>query len=219
MKDTIMRKLLYLSILSIIILFVACDKETEDISRATTYAIITYEGDAVVFIEKGGSFTPSATSSGGEEVKISGSIDFNQPGFYTITYAATNIDGYDAVNTQLFIIWEEDDVLAGVYDGIRVNKNKGGIVLIYPNGDGTYTCSDLLGGYYHQGVSYGPAYAAPSSSMEVSGSTITAAQGVCAFGPVTLTGGEKTGDVLTWIGTLTNHSFGFDVQLTKRSMN
>ncbi len=216
-----MRKILYLSILAIFALFSSCDKESEDISRTTTYAVITYDGDDVMFVEKGGSYTAAATSSGGEDVKITGAdaVDVNMPGFYTVQFAATNVDGYDAIASQTVIVWESDDVLAGVYDGIRVNKSKGGIVLIYSNGDGTYTCSDMLGGYYHQGVNYGPAYAAPSSAMEVSGSTITAAQGACAFGPVGLSGGVKTGDVLTWKGTLLDHSFGFDVQLTKRTMN
>jgi len=216
-----MRKLLYLSILSIVALFSSCDKETEDISRLTTYAVITYEGDDVVFIEKGGSFTPSATSSGGEEVKITGSVDVNQPGFYTITYAATNIDGYDAIAQQLVIVWEEDNVLAGVYDGIRIGKDKGGIVLIYPNGDGTYSCSDLLGGYYQFGVNYGAAFASPTSKMEISGDVITASNGAeTPWGPWDLSGGLKTGDVLTWKTTILDGSdFGFNVQLTKRVMN
>lgn len=217
-----MRKLLYLSILAIVALFSSCDKESEDISRSTTYAVITFDGDDVVFVEKGGSYSAAATSSGGEEVKISGAddVDVNTPGFYTVTFAATNLDGYDAITSQLVIVWEADDVLAGVYDGIRVGKDLGGIVLIYPNGDGTYTCTDLIGGYYHQGVNYGVAYSSPTSKMEISGSTITAVPGSeTPWGAWDLTAGVKTGDVLTWKTTLIGDGFGFDVQLTKRSMN
>jgi hypothetical protein len=220
-----MRKLLYLSILAIVALFSSCDKESEDISRSTTYAVITFDGDDVVFVEKGGSYTAAATSSGGEDVKISGvdGVDVNSPGFYTVTFAATNADGYDALVSQLVIVWEADDVLAGVYDGIRVGKDNGGIVLVYPNGDGTYTCTDLLGGYYDQGVNYGPAYASVTSKMEISGDVITADNGSAVFGgPIGISEGAKTGDVLAWKATIiggANDGFGFNVELTKRSMN
>lgn len=215
-----MRKILYISILLIVALFSSCDKDSEDISRVTEYAVITFEGDATMFVPKGGTYTPSATSSGGEEVIITGSVDVNQPGFYIISFSATNVDGFDATVEQTVIVYEEDAVLAGVYDGIRVGQDSGGVVLIYPNGDGTYTCSDLLGGYYQFGRGYGVAYSSPTASMVVSGDVITAADGAATpWGPWNLSDGKKDGDVLTWKTTLIDDGFGFNVQLTKRAMN
>ncbi|RUT72909.1 immunoglobulin-like domain-containing protein [Ancylomarina longa] len=209
--------LLYSFLLTLFFGVVSCDKETEDISRVTTYAAITYEGDAVVYVEKGGSFTPSATSSGGEDVTITESVDVNKPGFYNVSYSATNVDGFDAVVDQLVIVYEEDDVLAGVYDGIREGKN-GGIVLIYSNGDGTYSCSDLIGGYYQFGKGYGAKYASPTSKMEITGNIITADPGAATpWGSWDLSNGVKNGNVLTWKTTLIDDGFGFNVQLTKKS--
>lgn len=214
-----MKKILYLSILSIITLFSACDeKDTEGISRITEYPIITVLGDDLIYVEKGSTFSdPGATSSGGEEISIT-DIDTNQPGIYTVEYSAVNPDGLDGISTRTVVVYEEDAILAGVYEGIRVGKN-GGLVLIYTNGDGTYSCTDLIGGYYQFGRGYGSRYSSPTSKMEISGSVITADPGAnTPWGPWGLSNGLKTGDVLTWKTTLIGDGFGFDVQLTKKSI-
>lgn len=214
-----MKKILYLSMLSIIALFSSCDDiGTEDISRITEYAVITPEGGDLIYVEKGSSYTAAATSSGGEEVRIKNDVDVNQPSIYSVVFTATNADGFDASTIQTVVVYEEDDVLAGVYDAIRVGRN-GGLVLIYSNGDGTYSCTDLVGAYYEYGKGYGSRYASPTSKMELSGSVITADPGAATpWGPWGISNGVKTGDVLTWKVELIGDGFGFDVQLTKKSI-
>jgi len=214
-----MKKLLYLSMLAIIALFSSCDDlATEDISRITEYAVITPEGGDIVYVEKGSSYTPAATSSGGEEVRIKNDVDVDQPSIYSVVFTATNADGFDASKIQTVVVYEEDDVLAGVYDAIRVGKN-GGLVLIYSNGDGTYSCTDLIGAYYEYGKGYGSRYSSPSSKMEITGSVITSDPGAATpWGPWGISNGVKTGDVLTWRVELIGDGFGFNVQLTKKSI-
>ena len=211
--------LLYSFLLTLFVSFVSCEKDSEGISTVTKFAVITYVGDDVVYVKKGGSYTPSATSSGGETITIKGSVDVNKPGFYPIQFSATNADGFDALAEQLVVVYEADDILAGVYDGVRVGKDLGGLVLIYPNGDGSYSCTDLLGGYYEFGVKYGNAYASPTSKMSITGNTITADPGSdTPWGPWELSEGLKTGDVLTWKSTLIGDGFSFNVKLTKKSI-
>ena len=216
-----MKKILYISLLAIITLFSACDdKETEDISRVTEYPIITVLGDDLIYVERGTTFVdPGATSSGGEEVLVD-AVDTNQPGIYTVEYAAANADGIPGIATRMVVVYEEDGILAGVYDGIRVTRGYGGLTLIYTNGDGTYSCTDLLGGYYEYGAGYGRAYSSATSRMELNGNVITADPGKSTpWGPWDLSGGMKSGDVLTWKTTLIGDGFGFDVQLTKKTIN
>jgi len=55
--------------------------------------------------------------------------------------------------------------------------------------------------------------------MEISGNSITADPGAdTPWGPWELSSGLKTGDVLTWKATLIGDGFGFNVQLTKRTI-
>lgn len=215
-----MKKILYLSLFAIVALLASCDDDaTEGISRITEYPIITVLGDELIYVEKGSTFVdPGATSSGGEEVKID-VVDTNKPGIYTVEYAAVNPDGLDGVSTRTVVVYEEDGILAGVYDGIRVSRGYGGMVLIYTNGDGTYSCTDLLGGYYEYGAGYGRRYSSATSKMELVGNVITADPGAdTPWGPWDLSDGEKNGDVLTWKTTLIGDGFGFDVQLTKKTI-
>lgn len=214
-----MKKILYLSLLFMSAFFYACDdKKSEDVSSVTEYAVITIEGGEQLYVAKGSSYVAKGTSSGGEDVSIKGGdIDTNKCGFYDVEFSATNSDGFDAKYNQSVIVYEEDGVLAGVYDAIRTTKKQGGLVLIYKNAEGTYDCTDIVGGYYEFAKGYGNAYAQKVTSMTlVDGSISATSVGASAFGVWSMTNGVKTGDVLTWKASLPD--FGFDVQLTKKTI-
>jgi len=214
-----MKKILYLSLLCMSAFFYACDdKKSEDVSRVTEYAVITMEGGEELFVERGSSYVAKGVSSGGEDVKIvGGDIDTDKCGFYHVEFSAINKDGFAAKYTQLVIVYEQDNVLAGVYDGIRTTKNQGGLVLIYKNTDGTYSCTDIIGGYYEFGKGYGNAYAQPATSISLAGNIITATSvGATPWGTWDMSNGLKTGDILTWKAALPD--FGFDVKLTKKTI-
>ena len=122
--------------------------------------------------------------------------------------------GFASSLSRTVIVYENGDVV-GIYDGTRVGVS-GGLILLSTNPGGGYFISDLLGGYYEFGRSYGNDYAAPST-IQISGNTVTAGVGNCAFGPVELTNGEISDDhqTMTWRATLVDYAFGFDVELTK----
>lgn len=198
----------------------SCTKELEtaDISRVTFFADLVMAGESVVFHPIGEPFNdPGVTASeNGNDINVdvSGSVDVNTPGFYNISYSATNSDGFASSLTRTVIVYEEGDVV-GIYDGTRVDRN-GGLILVSTNPAGGYFISDLLGGYYEFGRGYGIAYAAPST-MTITGTTVTAENGACGFGPVEMTNGTISDDhlTMTWTATLLDYAFGFDVQLTK----
>ena len=64
----------------------------------TTAPVITLAGSAAVSVEVGGTYTEAgATSDGGETVTISGTVDVNTAGVYTVTYSASDAAGNAAV--------------------------------------------------------------------------------------------------------------------------
>lgn len=218
-----MKKLL-MSIVCIATLFLSsCETETTgDVSRVTVFPELQIIGDATMLTEVGQSFAdPGANATiGGTPVafQTGGNLDTNTPGFYTIIYSVENSDGFEASAQRTVIVYENNGTAAGVYNGIRVNRGFGGFVLLSSAGGNNYNCSDLLGGYYHQGLLYGPAYAFPGVITIPGDGTVTSAGGGAGgFGPVALLNGVDSGaGVLTWFGNLTNYGgFGFDVQLTK----
>ncbi len=198
----------------------SCTKELEtaDLSRTTFFADLTMAGEGVIFHPVGDAFTDpgvTATENGGDiPVTVSGSVDVNTPGFYSISYSATNSDGFASALTRIVVVYESGDVV-GIYEGTRVDRS-GGLVLVSTNPAGGYFLSDILAGYYEFGRGYGIAYAAPTT-MEVTGSTVTAANGVCGFGPVEMTNGVISDDhlTMTWTATLVDYAFGFDCELSK----
>lgn len=213
-------KYLYLLIFLAAVVFTGCEKknlETEGLSTVTTYAIITIDGDATIFVPKGTTYTDAgATASGGEDVIVTNPVNTASCGFYTVNYLAYNVDGFPAQNSRTVIVYEEDAIIAGVYDGIRISKNAGGIVLIYPNGAGAYTCSDLVCGYYEFGTNnYGNDFAA-EATLNLSGNTITSPGGAMGFGPISISDGLLNGNTITWTTSLDAHAFAFTCQLVKK---
>ena len=64
----------------------------------TTAPVITLTGDATMSVEVGGAYSEAgATSDGGETVTISGAVDVNTAGIYTVTYSASDAAGNAAV--------------------------------------------------------------------------------------------------------------------------
>ncbi len=99
--------LLYSLFLSFSFGIISCDKDSEDISKVTTYAIITY--DELAVIEKGETFTPNATAKEGEtdvDVVTKGTVDGNTVGVYTLEYSAKNSDGFSAASIQKVIVYD-----------------------------------------------------------------------------------------------------------------
>ena len=99
----------------------SCSNEAPISSRITTYAVFDYEPLSAVAL--GTPFTPSATANeGGQEIPVTvvGSVDTSTVGIYTITYSATNADGFDATAVQTVVVHDPaiigTDVSGNVWD-------------------------------------------------------------------------------------------------------
>lgn len=181
-------------IIAALFFMASCEKETEGISSITYFADFTVEGDAVVLHELGTPYVDpavTATEAGSQlEVKVSVTSEMN--GYsgdavqsdvadtYTITYSATNSDGYDGSTTRtVYVVPPAGDFvtsIAGLYTA-DVQRAPDFIpsatyddltyIFIVPTGDNTYSISDALGGYYYIGRGYGYDYAAQGAIITV----------------------------------------------------
>lgn len=159
-----MKKIIYSTfILFLAIGFFSCEKEyeTEGLSEITEYPVITINStETVISLTLGENFTPpSAETSTGDPVDISNPVDVNTPGLYTVTYSATNVDGFTRTSSiNVFVSGTQP--LEGIYYGALTGVGGGGPIFIYATGTDTYHCSDLFAGYYEYHRGYGSTYRA-----------------------------------------------------------
>jgi hypothetical protein len=183
-----MKKILF-SILTCCGLFIlsSCEKKvtTEDTSVVTHYISFELEGEESVLVPLNGTYAePGFTAiENGNDVKskvsititdaagkVVSSIPTDAPGFYTVTYAGTNIDGFDASATRYVFVYDPALTvsLEGTYTtdmSASLYGTQGKTYADYaPNygytgtptvtfeeiAPGFYDCSDLLGGWYAQ---------------------------------------------------------------------
>lgn len=171
----------------------SCTTEsTNDVSRVTNYPIITLNGDSVMFINKGDTFTdPGAVAiAGGAELPITVTVsegtytgatgvDTSQLDQYTITYSAENEDGF--FGNALRTVWVTNtgdltNSLEGLYTSSSQRApdfapsaayNDMEYVQIWQTGANTYELSHAIGGYYDYGRGYGSGYAARGAVITV----------------------------------------------------
>lgn len=141
------KKISYLGILAILFAFVSCSDNEEPIgSRITNYAIFEY--DQLVVVPVGGTFTPNAIArEGGAEIPVtsSGTVDTNTVGVYTVTYSATNADGFDATATQTVVVHDPaivgTDVSGNVWD--KNNHTRTATISLVPGTTSIFYTTDF----------------------------------------------------------------------------
>ena len=165
----------------------SCDKKSEGLSRITYYPSITLNGETYMVWEKGEAYVEPGYYSelNGEDVTsqvtVSGNVDVNKSGIYTLTYTTVkNEDGFDASASRTVVVLDSSSPIEGFYMN-QATSNRNGTaygknyeVLVIDNGDGTVTVDDALGGWYCQRAGYGTKYA------------MSATIGVAADGTMTL---------------------------------
>lgn len=153
----------------------SCSKDTEGLTGITYYPVIELEGPINDIAVAGTPFTDpgySATLNGEDitsEVTVTTKMDMSnpKPGYYSITYSATNSDGFSASAVRYVLVASNDDPVSGYYTTNRESFRDyngtvfyGGYpVIVYANGDGTFHISDLLAGWYQYRAGYGAQYA------------------------------------------------------------
>lgn len=170
-----MKKIINIVGLACLSLFISCEKETEGISFETNYANFTITGDNPYNLPQGTPYTePGVTAeAGGEELEVTAvnNIDHTTLGIYEVNYSATNKDGYEAVVKRTVAVYDPSAPatdFSGVYTSNMYRTNADGSgrrefkdlsVNVTKVGPGIFYLTDLLGGYYSQGLAYGGAYA------------------------------------------------------------
>lgn len=168
--------------------FVACDNvDTANVSKVTNYPIITVLGDDPIFVPKGGTFTdPGAIAMEGAneieyETTVSGNyrgattLDTNITDEYTVTYTATNVDGFKASASRKVIVYKTGDLVNSIEGVYTCNVSRNGsspstaknikYIYIWKNTDGTYEVSDAFGGWYQYHRGFGISYITPGGTI------------------------------------------------------
>lgn len=226
-----------------------CEKDSSmDDSRLTHYVAFVLKGDAKMLVTVNSSYTdPGVTAlENGVDVTskviIKGTVNPNKIGLYTVTYSATNVDGFSSSITRTVFVYDPTVTtdISGDYivDTNLSNRNgttyaaralsKGGsfdgyVVTLTKIVPGFFSVSDFFGGFYSpgSGSSYSPAAPyqmtgylslTPSNTLELSSSYVSAWSNSLTG----LTGGvyaPATGTV-NWSASWSGYSF--NVVLNKK---
>ena len=185
------KNILYTMLLTLVAFTLAsCSKDSEGKSRITYYPTIELEGDSRMVVDKGSAYVEPGYVSllNGEDVTdkvtVSGTVDTNTSGVYTLTYTSMkNEDGFSSSTKRTVVVLDANDPIEGFYltdaAGYRVRQGAkvayGGSyeLLIIGNGDGTYDVDDLLGGWYRDRAGYGSNYALSGTIAVADDGTVT----------------------------------------------
>lgn len=135
------------------------DDESEGKSRITYYAVLEMNGDAYMTTPVGSPFTDPGCKAtmGGEDVsdqiKVTGSVDPNAVGFYTLGYTVVNADGFPASASRTVAVVDPNNFASAYFGESQYGSRHyyNAPIAILANSDGTYTIEDILGGFYCYG--------------------------------------------------------------------
>ncbi len=131
-----MKKNLFL-LFAFIVIISACNKDKINntdtkvgISRVTFFPTLTLTGSAYQAVSVGSPYTdPGAKAivAGAEvPVAVNGSVDIQSPGVYTLTYSATNADGFSASATRTVAVYStSSDAAANDLSGDYARTSNG----------------------------------------------------------------------------------------------
>jgi hypothetical protein len=179
-----MKKIILLSFL-VVALFSSCNKNvinnTEDkvgVSTVTHYVTLELNGSAVMSIVKGESFTdPGVVAKEGDEevtATVTGTVDPNTTGIYTITYTAVNKDGFPSSATRTVVV-----IPAHENDGSDISGQYAYI------GSTTYTATitKVAEGVYSTDNCWSGSTIIPAILVCIDGENITVPEQTTAYGP------------------------------------
>lgn len=169
-------------------LLTSCSKDTDNVSTVTNYPIIEVLGADPIFVPQGGTFTdPGVIAKEGETViptttTVAGNyrhettLNTNITDEYTITYTATNKDGFKASATRKVIVYKTGDLVNSIEGVYTCTISRNGAtpsaaymnikyLYIWKNANGTYEISDAFGGWYQYGRALGLGYITPGGTI------------------------------------------------------
>ncbi len=128
----------------------SCSEEAPIESNITNYATFEVIGGQYTMVEAGTTYNdPGVIAKAGETelpVTISGSVNTGQVGLYTLTYSATNADGFSASTSRYVIVADDPAYIAGndLSGGYTRDENAAHTMTLTKIADGYYQASDLL---------------------------------------------------------------------------
>ena len=141
-----MKKIFLCLILVSGLLLTSCSESTDNVSTVTVYANMTLNGDELVVLTQGQTYTEQGAEAeaGGQklEVKIDGKVDTSKPTVYKIKYAATNSDGFPAYLTRTVVVLSDK---ASTIDLTGTFQRSGNVNNVTRLGDRKYTCDNATG--------------------------------------------------------------------------
>jgi len=177
LKLKIMKKLIIAIIISVSC-FTACTPvDTENVSSITYFPVFTITGANPYFVTQGTTYVdPGAVAKAGSVIiptvisangkyRRGTTLDTSKTDEYSVTYSATNSDGFVGKGTRTVIVYKNGDLvnsIEGLYtsttkrNGSLMSATQGSsvdmkYVYIWKNTNGTYEISDAFGGWYNIG--------------------------------------------------------------------
>ncbi|WP_316632792.1 DUF5011 domain-containing protein [uncultured Flavobacterium sp.] len=128
------------------LLLTSCSESTDNVSRVTAYANMKLNGDALVVLTQGQTYTePGAKAEAGGktlEVKIDGTVDTSKPTMYKINYSAVNSDGFKAYLTRTVVVLSNKPSTIDLSGTFLRNGNPNNVTKI---SDRKYKCDNATG--------------------------------------------------------------------------
>jgi hypothetical protein len=163
----------YFAAILLPLLFLAsCEKDTEELSTIAIPCELTLLGDEIVLVElnlqyeEPGYEAVEGTIDVTDAVTVSGTVNTNTSGRYTLRYTVTNKNGVPTIVKRTIIVY--DPVSPTGFYKVSANSYRNNPpsseyesepeVLIYQEESGAYFVSDLFGGFYSVGRGYGADY-------------------------------------------------------------
>jgi hypothetical protein len=146
-----MKKRYAFILISFVLIISSCSKDkiinTPDrvgISKVTYYPIITLTGNSIMAIPNGTAFTdPGVKAKAGSSdvpVTTSGTVDANTDGIYTLTYSATNSDGFSSIAARKVAVYTTaPDAAANDLSGDYARTSNGSVATWTKIAPGVYT--------------------------------------------------------------------------------
>lgn len=165
------KKIFIIIVLLLSISMYNCKKDTKDVSKVTTYAVLTLHGAEDTVIATGATWVdPGISVSTGDPYTITGTVNTATAGRYVLAYKAINADGFPSTTVRtVWVVGVTGDGTtnyAKTYEGGRgtsysKEKGDGNVYLKATSIPGVYFCSDMFARYYEVWRGYGITYRCP----------------------------------------------------------
>lgn len=174
-----MKKIIYSLFICLAFGFLACEDDTTmDTSKVTYFVDFEMLGDQTILLPLATTYSePGVIATEGENditssIVVTGTVNSNKVGIYTIDYAATNVDGFSSSVQRTVVVYDPEITtdISGVYTAAtgtyRLTKSTGAeipyagynvtLTQLVP---GIFSVSDFFAGYYEVRAGYGASYA------------------------------------------------------------